>query len=1485
MPRWGEYETVRELATVGMGTIWTARRVPPGSAEERYIIKAIEGLSVLADRSRAEREIGVFLEAARAQKDIAERGAVGVARVHECGRTEDSAYFVGDLYPRSLATLIARGVGLSRWEVLHLAASVIDALREIQRVGGRGHGQLKAGNVLIGGRDGPSIVGDPVVLTDLRATSLLVDGGHAADMRALGSILYEAIIRRPLREKERPDLTITGEWSRLGATAATWSEICRRLLQNSPGERPPSLDEVRAMLPLGVENSNGGRTVLWVGAAALALGVGVGYWWSSEREAARTSGQGAAQSLADEPGERVLPVKQLAEEWPWIVNDWGYWFFARESIADKLERLARGSVERVPETLLQALRRGDLRSPAEIVGVPSSDREQQLRRSPSTWADDPLVDVQAAVGRIRDASRTRFAIAGLRAEIQAFAPASKLEQLRQQALQRGWSGAAERLRVAAEEIAAVVDPASPAGTVISPDVLTGALTVVACARTLEKELARLEELESVLVTSGDPVLASFPAMVAAHTSKSFRGETDAERFAKLERDVREASKLAGDIVSRVSGENWDRAAFRRSSAFQSLALKPASEHGLAIASAWLREAGSADYAALTRTWLDEWRARTEVELANIRAGLDAARADERRAKRFERDPASVLVEIDRVQSDIAALSGVFVSARSEPELRKTAADIGARILGLAAAIPRESEFETIEALLGHVATIRFGSEAIEARWHSLIAELSAGAGAGDVVTAERRLLHEWEPKLREVVAMFSPDVPSIPFIERETLDRVLAVRRERDLSTVARLVSIESGADQRAISAMAAAYERWADEVLRACQEAGRAGTMLSQGYRLDEPDAEGVTIRGLLGPSLRQPLAVVVTPAIRPITSRVAELEALTVQEDVDALLDAAERSGSSELSLAIEAVDRLSRLDAWSFWRGESLGRLERVARLAEGFSFRFDGAELPVGRRVVLAERVGDATARVWRSSVMAACGIAAESDRASSLDAVFSLAEAVGVKGGVLLDGRAAYNWELWSLRQRLGTMAEGSSSPENSSVARALESLLSVARPLVDDAEVRPVLRRLERAVNARAVAEFSSDDAGPRAWDAPLREKWSVRESGGTLTYLWAGPTATHAIDFRLVSAPGLAPVYVATRELSLGLFLDALTESGRAGELVARTSSRGAMLEIPAVERREVVDSRRGPRVWTSELRSDARAPIRSTLGGGPDSMWGWYTTNETLIGFRGSSARQSYLPELGTLPTEQLPTPEKPLQYVSPEAAVLVARVLGCRLPTSAEWLAALEAAGGVGAASRGANLRDKTWQSAFEQIELTKRTHRGRYTLEPEMPNGGIFWPAGSRENVNDDPPGWDRSPATTSDDGVLFFRDAARGPTPDREVHELIGNVAEMLWESPETIERLPYTATAFEVFEAIPQDYGPLRIIGASALSPAGWGEGRGYRPDVPYSPESPARAKRGYSDVGVRLVMPTVGPADTSTPRQRALRALHQAKYLRVTAE
>ena len=214
-------------------------------------------------------------------------------------------------------------------------------------------------------------------------------------------------------------------------------------------------------------------------------------------------------------------------------------------------------------------------------------------------------------------------------------------------------------------------------------------------------------------------------------------------------------------------------------------------------------------------------------------------------------------------------------------------------------------------------------------------------------------------------------------------------------------------------------------------------------------------------------------------------------------------------------------------------------------------------------------------------------------------------------------------------------------------------------------------------------------------------------------------------------------------------------------------------------------------------------------------------------------------------------LPSEIHPIQQVSPAAAIYFAWLLGCRLPTAAEWKAAAKTA----SAGQKPNLRDKTW--AREQDFLRQTAGK-----PPLWPDSGIFWPMGLPGKT-----GPSAQPLTADDDQSLWFQPVG---SAERFTH-LVGNVAEFLLDMPADEQR-----TLAEQVASFPdQVRGPflraallqkleksprlVQVIGGSALSaPEVWdGKSRPFDTPLPVGPLVAER--RGYSDVGFRLAFTAPG--------------------------
>jgi hypothetical protein len=286
------------------------------------------------------------------------------------------------------------------------------------------------------------------------------------------------------------------------------------------------------------------------------------------------------------------------------------------------------------------------------------------------------------------------------------------------------------------------------------------------------------------------------------------------------------------------------------------------------------------------------------------------------------------------------------------------------------------------------------------------------------------------------------------------------------------------------------------------------------------------------------------------------------------------------------------------------------------------------------------------------------------------------------------------------------------------------------------------------------------------------------------------------ALVFRRVRPTAGAPgSWMATSETSLGLFGDLLGASGK----WAGVRSGKLLVEYDPVG----VDPRPGPRVW--EWPRYARSA---------DVTWARTWLSADFVpprvdhypdGIASEFNRSQIGNAQGERSEELNPSRRQPMQYVSPKAAMLAASVVGCRLPTVAEWQAANKSV----EKHIGVNLRDQTWRLELEHMK--KRAFAGKC-----RPDAGMFVPEG--EKPSDEV--WQRSGGGELNDGVLWFHET---PAAAPVFVDLVGNVAEM-----------------------VTDEAGKVCVIGGSALTPPS-------RPNDKPFPIGADQGASGFSDVGFRL--------------------------------
>jgi formylglycine-generating enzyme required for sulfatase activity len=198
-------------------------------------------------------------------------------------------------------------------------------------------------------------------------------------------------------------------------------------------------------------------------------------------------------------------------------------------------------------------------------------------------------------------------------------------------------------------------------------------------------------------------------------------------------------------------------------------------------------------------------------------------------------------------------------------------------------------------------------------------------------------------------------------------------------------------------------------------------------------------------------------------------------------------------------------------------------------------------------------------------------------------------------------------------------------------------------------------------------------------------------------------------------------------------------------------------------------------------------------------------------------------------------VPSDRHPVQYVTPEAAMYFASLVGCRLPTPDEWQAAFDAGEKAVPAAQW-NLRDETWRVQKEHVAMLGDAGPGG--RGPQWPDDGIYLPP----RPAGEPPVATGAAARSlaQRDGTLYFRptDAAGGST----FRQLVGNVAEIVCDAPEPFEQLKERTP--QRVKAFTEDAGTgLFVIGGSALSP----------PELPADRPQPLKPGAAYADVGFRL--------------------------------
>jgi hypothetical protein len=897
MATFGNFETVRELDRSGLATVFAARHAG-AEAEPAFVVKEFRPLAGMLDEEQTELQTRLFIEGARTQQEVASTQAVHWAPVHEIGSTPHSAFYVTDWYPRSAGQLIRGRVRLPAAALRAIMLGVVEGLRELREACGVSHGKLTPGNVLIGGgalADARVALSDPLAAQRDRPAN-----PEAADVLALGELLYSLVLLQPPRASGGALVAPAKAWSRLGRHGQQWRDLCAEMLDHDPAGRP-ALDEVAARLAALAER----RLAAWklwaaAGAAILVLAAGAAV---ALRPASRRPAQG--QVLFD------------AARWEELCTESYAWFglLAADVREGRCETWrAEPHLREITETIEQAQTAGTELDP-RVIADSRTDLEY--------LAVHPTDDAQTGDGP----AATQDALAVVGAVKQALSPEAWPLLARMQDLAEGYSSRGWRRE--AQYVTSLV-----AGVLPGPDVRIAAgadelLAARALTEAVEERWAGIELDRKEIEATGDGCLAQFGPFVTARTASSTEeGIGRKGDLIKLQSDLDVVGDLAARLA-RVAREDWptkiDQEQFRAG-------RTPTDGRQPTTAETFL-------------DWLDAVQpyyklAQDSDPRGELGRTLEETKAEieELRAEYAMEPPAETVAELAGMEAEIEALQTVAWIGLNETRVNDTAADLRSRLRALRLGVQRSlaerraMEERTLEEyktdLRRRTEIASSGSDVINELWQERRDELLADVAEYEDLHRKATDLEEFLVGLDEQLPGSLELQPGAPQWTRALLVGEAGRTRERALADILAAARWDGGApatqdDQFATrrAELAAAFEDWRRQAADLAADFGRIEQLLDAAYGLDETDEAGVSPGAIYAEWEQRPVFqdAGVRSALAPVADRVEELRAIGQMADRSRLVALAKGSTPEA---------------AWAAWRrtGELPWPAEHQALLDE-------------------------------------------------------------------------------------------------------------------------------------------------------------------------------------------------------------------------------------------------------------------------------------------------------------------------------------------------------------------------------------------------------------------------------------------------------------------------------------------------------------------------------------------------------------------------
>jgi hypothetical protein len=624
-----------------------------------------------------------------------------------------------------------------------------------------------------------------------------------------------------------------------------------------------------------------------------------------------------------------------------------------------------------------------------------------------------------------------------------------------------------------------------------------------------------------------------------------------------------------------------------------------------------------------------------------------------------------------------------------------------------------------------------------------------------------------------------------------------------------------SAADEAGLAERYSGWTAAAEGVLASALGAER---LMDAGYGLDEaPAGGGETVAQLAGaagaPGMEQ-----LREALSPVMSRVEALRGVSRAAGPADVVALVTHDPSNRPELTVAAWRRLGQLNAGS-WPASAADLEKETSEFPAALRavLKHEGV---AGRRAELAREIGEVRQARWESFIKRAT---TEADLERALDSELTVSR-LEVDPARAADPLVRYRLGAYELRKAIA--APGLSDAQvRAAVKKFVEG---VPAEVAGDARAAALLTGLGTAVSD---AEESAPKVDPKRLGPGAMGGWAPEElqapDGRSLLRFTRDRLKLEFV--RVEAGPGVPEaVYLGTDEVSLGQFTQIINTAGESGWQAVQELMPTAE-DVPAAPRAWVWGAARGGEATRLRQAQDWIQTSRPGVGVG-DNRLPAYAPRFLRVGGDGKQ-----------MPIEMAPRQTSPMQFVSPAAAIYSAALVGCRIPTPAEW----QLAASTPAAERAVNLRDRAWGVQQAYVVDTRRA-RGAVQDQFLWPDSGAFQVAGAADGESA------VLAAPDQDDQWVWFEQVIEGATG---FAHLRGNVAEyVLSGAPEELAS-PDARGAADVVKRRAREIG---VMGASALSAPE------VRPETVY-PAPQTDAETGWADVGFRLAFTATG---TRAPRR-----------------